>query len=188
MQVGNNEDNGITDASFSKKHWRALRKQRKEKEASEYAKAHLYNRGVSLVFLREPQINSATYRHALTNGVPLTGTNVDYILAGVNQYLMVLAKEQIRLAFGQAEKEVTDLRQRTREGIETARLNGKQVGQRRGAKLNVKKAAAMKPVIFRHAKDFGGSLKDAEVIQLTGLARNTYYKYKRELKADVYAG
>lgn len=92
----------------------------------------LYHRGVLLVFLKEPQVNSETYRHALDSSVPMTGTNVDYILAGVNQYLMALAKEQIRLAFGQAEKEVTDLRQRTREGIQTARINGKQIGQRRG--------------------------------------------------------
>ena len=59
----------------------------------------LYNLGVSLVFLKEPHINTDTYRNALTNGIPLTGTNVDYILAGVNQYLLALAKEQIRLAF-----------------------------------------------------------------------------------------
>ena len=38
-----------------------------------------------------------------------------------------LAKEQIRLAFEQAEKEVQDLHQRTAEGIETARLAGKQM-------------------------------------------------------------
>ena len=144
----------------------------------------LYNRGVELVFIKEPHINTETYRKALSNGVPLTGTNIDYILAGVNQYLMALAKEQIRLAFSQAEKEVTDLRHRIREGIETARLNGKQIGQRRGARLNVKKAAKMKPVIIQHAKDFGGSLSDTEIMKLTGLARNTYYHYKRDLKAE----
>ena len=41
---------------------------------------------------------------------------------------MSLPKEQIRLAFEQSEKEVQDLHQRTKEGIETARLNGKQSG------------------------------------------------------------
>ena len=35
---------------------------------------------------------------------------------------MELAKEQIIIAFQQAEKEVADLHQRTKEGIETARL------------------------------------------------------------------
>lgn len=142
----------------------------------------LFNRKVNLVFLKEPHINTSVYRNALENAVPMTGTTVDYILEGINKYLMALAKEQIRLAFEQAEKEVTDLHQRTREGIETARLNGKQIGQKQGATLTTKKSIAAKEVIKKHSKDFCGTLDDIEVMKLTGLSRNTYYKYKRELK------
>ena len=142
----------------------------------------LYSRGVSLVFLKEPHINTDTYKKALQNNVQLTGSNVDYILEGVNKYLMALAQEQIRLAFEQSEKEVEDLHQRTREGIETARLNGKQIGQRKGAKLTTKKSVAAKEIIRKHSQDFNGTLNDMEVMQLTGLARNTYYKYKKELR------
>lgn len=142
----------------------------------------LYTRGVDLVFLKEPHISTATYKRVLERSVPMTGTSVDYILAGINRYLLELAREQIRLAFEQAEKEVEDLHQRTKEGIETARLNGKQIGQRQGAKLTTKKSMSAKEVITRHSKDFGGTLLDAEVMKLAGLARNTYYKYKRELR------
>lgn len=142
----------------------------------------LYSRGVSLVFLKEPHINTETYKKALQNNVQLTGSNVDFILEGVNKYLMALAQEQIRLAFEQSEKEVEDLHQRTREGIETARLNGKQIGQRKGAKLTTKKSVAAKEIIRKHSQDFNGTLNDMEVMQLTGLARNTYYKYKKELR------
>ena len=142
----------------------------------------LYSRGVNLVFLKERHIDTATYRKALESSVPMTGTAVDCILQGVNQYLMALAKEQIRLAFDQAEKEVEDLHQRTREGIQTARLNGKQIGQRQGAKLVTKKSIAAKKIILKHSKDFGGTLADIDVMKLTGLARNTYYKYKAELR------
>lgn len=142
----------------------------------------LYNRGVSLIFLKEPLINTDTYKAALSSGVPLTGTNVDYILKGINQYLMSLAKEQIRLAFEQAQKEVDDLHQRTKEGIETARLAGKQIGQKPGIKLTTKKSVEAKKIIEKRSKSFKGDLSDAEVMKLTGLSRNTYYKYKRELK------
>ena len=62
----------------------------------------LYNKGIELVFLKEPHINTATYKKALQNNVAMTGTNVDYILEGINKYLMALAKEQIKLAFEQA--------------------------------------------------------------------------------------
>lgn len=108
---------------------------------------------------------------------------MDYILEGVNRYLMELAKEQIRLAFEQSEKEVEDLHQRTREGIETARLNGKQIGRKKDAKITTKKSLAAKEIIRKHSRDFNGTLSDVEVMQLTGLSHNTYYKYKRELKA-----
>ena len=144
----------------------------------------LYTMGVELVFLKERHIDTATYKNALTNGLPMTGTTVDYILEGINKYLLALAREQIALAFEQAQKEVDDLHQRTREGIETARLNGKQIGQQKGRKLNVKKAAAAKEIIRKHSRDFDGTLADAEVMQLAQVSRNTYYRYKRELTED----
>ena len=74
------------------------------------------------------------------------------------------------------------MHQRTKEGIETARLNGKQIGQKPGAKLTNKKSIEAKKLIQKHSKDFNGSLSDMDCMKLIGIARNTYYKYKRELK------
>lgn len=145
----------------------------------------LFNRGVELEFIKEPYINTTVYKKALTGGIELTGTNVDLILEGVNKYLLALAKEQINLAFTQAEKEVQDLRQRTREGIETARLNGKQIGLEKGTKLITKKSVVAKEQIQKYSKDFNGTLKDTEVMKLIGVARNSYYKYKKELTEDL---
>ena len=141
----------------------------------------LYDRGVELVFLKEPHIDTGTYKKALQNGVQMTGTNVDYILIGVNHYLQELAKEQIRLAFAQAQKEVDDLHQRTSEGMATARLNGKQIGGVPGRKLVTKKSIEKKAEIRKY---LAKGNTDAEIIKLTGLARNTFYKYKRELQDD----
>lgn len=144
----------------------------------------LYNKGVELVFLKEPHIDTTTYKKALKNNVSMTGTNVDYILEGVNKYLMSLAKEQIRIAFEQSEKEVEDLHQRTREGIATARLNGKQIGQKQGAKLTTKKSIEAKKQIKKYSKDFDGQFTDVDCMHIIGIARNTYYKYKREMKFE----
>lgn len=153
----------------------------------------LYNKGIELVFLKEPHINTATYREALqkqidvtvNTGDTATDTFINTIIEALKHFQMDLAKKQIELAFAQAEKEVQDLHQRTAEGIQTARLNGKQIGQRQGAKLNVKKKAPAMEQIKKYSKDFDGTLKDTEVMQLVGLARNTYYKYKNELKAEA---
>lgn len=142
----------------------------------------LFNMGIELVFLKEPHINSETYKRALENNISLTGTNVDFILEGVNRYLMALAREQIKLAFEQSEKEVLDLHQRTKEGIETARLNGKQIGRKRGTKIETKKAVDAKRKIKKYSEDFGGALSDSDCIKLINISRNSYYKYKRELK------
>ena len=143
---------------------------------------NLFNKKIELVFLKEPQINTQTYKSALQNVIPMTGTAVDYILDGINKYLMELAKEQIRLAFEQAEKEVEDLHQRTREGIVTARLNGKQIGGKAGVRLTTKKSIIAKEIIKTHSKDFGGTLSDSECIKLAGVSRNTFYKYKSEIR------
>ena len=141
----------------------------------------LYSRGVTLVFLKEPHINTDTYRAAMSVSLPKTDTKVDILLDAVEQFMLALAKEQIQLAFDQSEKEVKDLHQRTSEGIKTAKLNGKQIGQPKGAKLTTKKSIAAKQIIKQHAKEFGGSLSDPEVIKLAGISRNSYYKYKRDL-------
>ena len=145
----------------------------------------LYHRGIELVFLKEPLINTSTYKKALSNNIELTGTKTDIILKAINEYLMELAKEQIIIAFEQSEKEVSDMHQRTKEGIETARLNGRQIGQKAGAVLTTKKSIEAKQGILKYAKAFGGSLTDAECMKLLGIAKNTYYKYKAQLKNGV---
>jgi DNA invertase Pin-like site-specific DNA recombinase len=142
----------------------------------------LYERGIQLVFLKEHYIDTSVYAENIKDRIELQGTDEDEILKGLNNYFRKLAERQIRIAFEQSEKEIEDLRQRTREGIETARLNGKQIGQRLGNKLTVKKEAPAKEKILKYSKDFGGSLADPECMKLVGVSRNTFYKYKRELR------
>lgn len=145
----------------------------------------LYDRGVELIFLKEPYINTSVYKEAMGKSIGLTGTSVDFILEGINKYFYALTEEQIRLAFVQSEKEVEDIRQRTREGIETARLSGKQIGRKEGAKITTKKSIETKKIIKKHSKDFYGQLTDKEVMKLADVSRNSYYKYKRELFEEL---
>lgn len=144
----------------------------------------LFNRGVNLVFLKEPHINTDVFRQTLDNKVSMTGTDVDCILEGVNKYLMILAKRQIEIAFQQAQHEVEYLHRRTSEGVRKAQAMGKQVGRATGSKVETKKAKEAKKIIRKHSKDFNGTLSDIDVMKLAGLARNTYYKYKKELRTQ----
>ena len=155
----------------------------------------LLQRGIELVFLKEPFVNTAVYREAaqkqiesIQTGDAATDELMAAITAGINTYMLRLAERQIQLAFSQSEKEVSDLHERTKEGIETARLNGKQIGGVPGRKLNVKKAITAKEIILKHSKDFGGSLSDAECMRLTGVCRNSYFAYKRMIRLGYESG
>lgn len=148
-----------------------------------------FARGVELVFLKEPHINSSVYREALEKQIQAVETGdeatdelMKAITDGINRYMMRLAEKQIKIAFDQAEKEVQDLHQRTVEGLQTAILSGKKLGRPAGKKPVVKKEAPSKEAIRKYSRDFNGSLADADVMKLVGLSRNTYYKYKKEMR------
>ena len=144
----------------------------------------LYNEGINLVFLKEHQIDTQTYRSAIHQQIEMTGNEIaDEFIKAINNVLMILARKQIYLSFKQAQKEVDDLHKRTSEGIKTAKLKGKQVGRPVGVSIVSQKSVTAKQIILQHSKDFGGTLNDPEVIKLIGnISRNTYYKYKKELK------
>lgn len=153
----------------------------------------LFNKQINLVFLKEPHINTAVYRKALENQIEInlntgneaTDNFIQSIIESLNRYTIDLAKEQIKLVFLQAQKEVEDLHARTAEGLVTARLNGKQIGQKKGAKLTTKKSITAKEAIRKYSRDFNGSLSDADVIKLAGISRNSYYKYKKEIRMEM---
>lgn len=143
----------------------------------------LYNKGVELVFLKESTLNTENFRQ--TQQIAAVGNEIaDMYIETTNKVLMILARQQIIKAFESAQSEVDFLHQRTKEGIAQARLAGKQIGNVKGQKYNTKKSQEMKARIMELSKDFAGTNTDIEVMAITKLARNTYYKYKRELQEE----
>lgn len=152
----------------------------------------LFSMGVNLVFLKEPHINTESYRQAMQgiinvnveSGDSAANEMINTIMNGINKFMKSKVKQDIYFAFEQAQKDIEYLHMVVKEGIETARLNGKQIGGISGKKLTTKKSIDKKKEIQKHSIDFGGSLNDVDCMKLTGLSRNTYYKYKKELKAE----
>lgn len=168
----------------------------------------LYNKGVNLVFIKERHIDTDAYKKALeSSGITVSqsdgtaeSTLVSEILEAINKFMKAKASDDITKAFEQAQKEVDDLSQRTKEGLVTAKMNGKQVGQVKGETFTVKRKNPIIAIIREKSKDFNGSNTDAEVMAIladmkvtiavdgTGkpervaakVSRNTYYKYKKE--------
>ncbi len=142
----------------------------------------LYKLGVNLVFLKEPHINTDVYKDVAQ--VQNTGDKDldETFIKAINEYFMRLAKRQIKLAFEQAEKEVTDLHQRTREGIETARIKGKQIGQIKGKKLFSRKAEKAKIYILENCSAYEGDKTLYKIANELNLTTAVIYKYNNELK------
>lgn len=144
----------------------------------------LYDRGVNLIFIKESTLNTDNFRN--TAQIALVGNDIaDIYIEATNKALMLLAEKQIRTAFETSQHEVDFLHKRTSEGVRRAIAEGKQVGRATGIRVDTKKSVEAKEKIKNHSVDFGGTLKDVDVIKLTGLARNTYYKYKRELREEM---
>ena len=82
----------------------------------------LFQKGVQLVFLKESYVNTDTYKKTLESQIQVkldtgntaTDNLMNTIIEALNRYTMELAKEQVKLAFAQAQKEVDDLHQRTK--------------------------------------------------------------------------
>lgn len=152
----------------------------------------LFERGIHLIFLNEPLINTSVFDSTKSNLLSIsveTGNEaVDNFFKGnvrlINEFLMALAEEQIKAAFEQSEKEVTDLHSRISQGMREAKRNGTHIGLPKGTTLTTKKSIQAKAIIKKHSKDFGGSLDDPDVIKLCGCSRNSYYKYKKEIKTN----
>lgn len=83
----------------------------------------LFNSNVEIEFLKEPHINTETYKKAmqsqieikLNTGNKATDNLMNTIIQALNKYSLELAKDQIKKVFDQAQKELEDLHQRTSE-------------------------------------------------------------------------
>ena len=143
----------------------------------------LEEKGIDLIFLNEPHINTETYRKALKLSLPKTDNEmIEAILNGIKEAFKIKAREDIKLAFGQAEKELLDIRERTKQGIREARAKGKQIGRKEGEKVETKRAIEVKEKLLKHSKKFGGSMTDKEFMEVFKVSKTTLIKYKSFLK------
>ena len=161
----------------------------------------LYDNGINLVFLKEPHLDTEVYRKSLQEQLSSTGNEIaDIYIEATNHVLMIMARNQIELAFQTAQHEVDFLHKRTSEGVRKAMAAGKIVGRKKNSSVTVWKEPYIKEIIRKKSKDFEGTNNDLEVIAIINsmtvdhteahgktekrklsVSRNTYYKYKKEI-------
>lgn len=145
----------------------------------------LYENGVDLVFLKEPYINTENYRQAMHISLPEVADDTFLpLMDGLKKTLLLLAKKQFRQAFEQAEKEVKDIQQRTREGMKVSGAGAKISKANTGKKYKIKKRATLLRNIEMFSKSFDGNMKDKELLEqdIIHCSPHTYYKYKKMVK------
>ncbi|MGN1141100.1 MAG: recombinase family protein [Oliverpabstia sp.] len=160
----------------------------------------LLKKGIDLVFLKEPHINTSYYKQMQAKKIQIASTGkksadslIQSILNAITYFQNEETKEKIRIAFEQAEKEVKDLHVRISEGIKTTQQMNKmlpegqrkQIGQKKGSTFVTKKSIEMKKNIRKMSKDFDGNMKDIEILNILPISRNTYYRYKKELSSEI---
>lgn len=151
----------------------------------------LMNKGVSLVFLKERHIDTDEYKRRAQNHMERVSSSNEKMDNLINGILDLVAdferenlKDNIRLAFQQAEHERLFLIKRVTEGkSKSEKPQGRPEGSHN---IKTDKADHIKKVIREQSKDFEGKFSDAKIMReyLEGIARNTYYKYKKELSTE----
>lgn len=198
-----------------------------------YLYERLYNRGINLVFIAEPHINTDTYREAMSKALVVdtgvfsdtdTKELVDSIFKAVNRFMMQKVKADIRRAFEKSQAELEQRSRRQKDGIRERQKHNKelevlygedavnhddykQIGRAAGDKLKVKKAEPIKDLIRKYSRDFEGNNTDSEVMAIlekqtvkvpvrkrsgkeeyrevsAKVSRNTYYKYKNQMRGE----
>lgn len=152
----------------------------------------LMNKGINLVFLKERHIDTAEYKRRTekhVEKVALSNEKIDNLINGILELVAEFERENlkdnIRIAFERAEDERMLLIKRVTEGKSKSEIHqGRPLGS---ANVGTDKADHIKKIIREQSKDFDGKFSDAKIMReyLNGVARNTYYKYKKQLAEEL---
>lgn len=129
-----------------------------EDAVSEYME--LYSAGIRIEVLDNPLISSDVYSEDKES----------------------IIRKQIELSNKMELARIYEDARRILNGIERAKAEGVHIGRPPGTKYETKRAIELKLKIWELSKDFQGTLSDPELLELIGIARNTFYKYKKDLR------
>ena len=126
----------------------------------------IFNKGADIVILEQPYLNSQIYKEAIISYNDIKGNAA----GAVSQVL----QEQIFLAVKHYTETKTDIKNSIKSKKRTFPTN-------KGKRMITAKEKASKIYIRDNLVDFGGTMTNKEVMTALGLARNTFYKYKKQI-------
>lgn len=125
---------------------------------------NIFNRGVELLFDKSTQCNSLF---------------IKTLASGQDEFEQILRKCIMNYL---AQRNIES--KYAKKHAITAEANGNRIGIKKGTKLTTRKSVEMKKKIRELSRDFNGELTDEKLLKELKIARNSFYKYKRELRAE----
>lgn len=158
----------------------------------------LYDRNVNIVFLKTPYLNSSTYQNAIQAFFEKNKDN-NTLREIISDCERILTKSQFDIVFSLSKEAHEMYSRKIKEGIQLAKIKGikKKVlneesspeksdqGTAHRKKPHIKKEGPAKEFIRNNSDTFGGSMKNDECIQKSGLSKNTFFKYKKEILQEL---
>lgn len=127
--------------------------------------------GADVVILDSPNLDSQIFRSAILHNHTRDSSFVEMAVSEI-------LEQQIRL---QVKKKLSEY-----IGIQTNKSAiKKHTGNKKGMKYNSQKERPSKEFILKNHIDFGGVLTNEECIKELSIARNTFFKYKKELLSSI---
>lgn len=137
----------------------------------------LIDKGYELVFQMEPTINSSVYGDKIKNASSISVDDKqlnETVIKGLREYLVSLAKQQIEIAFDQAEKEAKHIKEKVKRGLMNS---DKKAGRKKGYTSKKKKNI---PISF--IKDSKEVKNITTLSRLHNVSRPTIYSWLKEIE------
>ncbi len=146
----------------------------------------LSERGVKLIFIHQPYMNTEVYTAALHMMASESPGPADEAYA---KGLTHLLKSQIAIILEKSWKDLQEQRSHMKASYAQAREKEQKPGQPSGKRYESRKSFLVKEMIRQYNQSFNGSMNDIQTMEqirneMGTLSRNTYYKYKKELVED----
>lgn len=151
----------------------------------------LFSKGISLIFFNEPHINTDVYKKATQTKLDETGNEIaDVYIKATNKVFEIIARQQIEIAFQQADKEGKDISIRVSEGMNTVQADGKTARQhlsesRTGKRYESEQKKRLKNLIKKSSESFDGTLSNKELIENLQISERTFFNYKKEIAEGI---
>ncbi|MBQ9155766.1 MAG: recombinase family protein [Eubacterium sp.] len=149
----------------------------------------LAEKGVKLIFINQPYMNTEIYISAYEDTVS-KAPEADKAL--VFKSLLHLLTDQVNRILEKSWEDLQQHRVQMRESYNQAMAEKKQTGKAAGKRYESRKSFMVKELIKRYNQNYNGSMNDVATMEqirneMGTISRNTYYKYKKEL-AEEQAG